>query len=141
MRFRFVIVLMLLDVTTLIGDPVPTYADYKCEHAGNQQEMNVCAEEDFKKADAELNKVYKALLQNEKYDAMFIKKLRESQKAWIKFRDSELDATFSCEDSALVCWGSMYPMCYHTYKAKMTNNRTERLKKYLAEGRPADDCH
>ena len=103
-------------------------------------EMSVCAEEDFKKADAALNKVYNTLLQNEKSDAIFIKNLRESQKAWIKFRDAELAATFACKESAMVCWGSMYLICHNVYKAKITKDRTERLKKYLTEGRPADDC-
>jgi uncharacterized protein YecT (DUF1311 family) len=115
--------------------------EYKCNPAGNQQEMNACAEDDFKKADSELNKVYKALLHKEKDNKVFIKKLRESQNAWIKFRDAELAAAFACEGSALVCWGSMYPECYDTLSAKMTRERIVRLKKYLEEGQPADDCH
>lgn len=139
MQFRFSIVFLLIAAMTAIGGQAHS-AD-KCDPAGNQMEMNICAEDEFKKADAELNKVYNTLLQKEKSDLLFIKKLRESQKAWIKFRDTELDATFACENSALVCWGSMYPMCYHTYKTKMTMDRTSRLKKYLTEGRPADDCH
>src|SRR4030042_6032277 len=107
MTFRFAIVFLLLAVTLVIADQ--TYADHnKCNPAGNTMEMSVCAEEDFKKADAELNKVYNTLLQNEKSDAIFIKNLRESQKAWIKFRDAELAATFPCKESAMVCWASLY---------------------------------
>ena len=113
----------------------------KCDPAGNQQEMNVCAEDEFKKVDKELNRVYNALLQKEKGDPLFIRKLRESQQAWIKFRDAELAATYTCEGSESMCWGSMYPLCYYGYKARLTRERTKRLNKYLADGRPADDCH
>jgi uncharacterized protein YecT (DUF1311 family) len=139
MRFYFAIVLFLFSVVPAIaaGDDEAV----KCNPAGNQMELNACAGEEFEKADAELNKVYNSLLQKEKKDVLFIKKLRESQKAWVRFRDAELDATFACVDSVRECWGSMYPMCYHFYKAKITRDRTTRLKKYLTEGRPADDCH
>ncbi len=135
MTVRFVIIPLLIAVWIIIAGR--GYATYKCDPAGNQTEMNICAEEEFEKADAELNKVYDALLQKEKKDALFTRKLRESQRAWIRFRDAELEATFACEGSPFVCWGSMYPLSYNSYKAKMTKDRTERLRKYLTEEGPA----
>jgi uncharacterized protein YecT (DUF1311 family) len=139
MIHRYLIVILFqLAAIAIIMEPVQAI---KCNPAGNQQELNACAGDDYRKADLELNKVYNALLKEEKKDALFIAKLRESQKAWLKFRDVELEAAFSCAESPSVCWGSMYPMCYNYFKAGLTKDRTARLKKYLTEGRPADGCH
>jgi uncharacterized protein YecT (DUF1311 family) len=109
----------------------------KCNPGGAQIELNACAAEEFDKADEELNVVYSQLIEKEKGDSKFIEDLRKSQRAWINFRDAELEATFSCsEDNVRICWGSMYPMSYLSYKAKLTKDRTERLKGYIDEERP-----
>ena len=63
--------------------------EIKCNPAGNQIEMNRCAYEDFQKADKKLNETYQALIKK-LGDKTYIKKLRESQRAWVKFRDAEL---------------------------------------------------
>ena len=114
----------------------------KCNSGGNQLEMNACADDDFVRADRELNKTYQALIEKEAEDPVFIAKLRAAQKAWLAFRDAELEATFACDkDDSHICWGSMLPMCYSYFKADLTRQRTKRLKQLLKEGRPADGCH
>lgn len=52
-------------------------------------EMVKCGEEAYKKWDAELNKYYGLLMKRLGDDAK--KKLKESQIAWLKFRDLEFD--------------------------------------------------
>jgi uncharacterized protein YecT (DUF1311 family) len=113
-----------------------------CDSASTQLELNACAQQRLDAADKKLNEVYQAVLRKEANDKTFIKKLRESQRAWIAYRDAELEATFACEEeNPRICWGSMLPMCQAAYQAALTRQRTERLKKYLEQGRPADDCH
>jgi uncharacterized protein YecT (DUF1311 family) len=68
--------------------------EIKCNPGGNQLEINACARDDFAKADSELNKTYQALIKKEADDKLFISKLRLAQKAWLAFRDAELDARF-----------------------------------------------
>lgn len=113
----------------------------KCNPAGTQLEMNACAADEFKQADRELNEAYAALLKKEGADRTFVKKLRAAQRAWIAFRDAEMEATYACDPTQVPCWGSMLPMSMASYKAKLTRDRTARLRQLLNEGRPADGSH
>ncbi|QGZ38939.1 uncharacterized protein YecT (DUF1311 family) [Pseudoduganella flava] len=111
-------------------------ADIRCNPAGSQMEMNACAADDLRKADAELNATWQALLRKEANDKVFIAKLRTAQKAWLAFRDAELAAYFACEDeNERMCWGSMYPMSYNSRKTDLTRERTRTLKDMLENGR------
>ena len=108
----------------------------KCNQQGNQAELNSCAADDFDKADKELNQVYQSLIKKEAEDVLFIRKLRIAQKAWLTFRDAELDAIFACADNDVrVCWGSMYPMSFFAHKANLTRQRTAQLREILTNGR------
>jgi len=57
-------------------------------HAQTQAAMNAEAWADFKKVDAELNSAYAALMAKLP-DAEGKEKLKQSQRAWIAFRDAE----------------------------------------------------
>jgi uncharacterized protein YecT (DUF1311 family) len=104
----------------------------QCDSATTQLEMNACAEEDLAKADKRLNEVYAALLKKEAKNTVFVKKLRAAQRAWIAFRDAELDAKFACaEPNPRMCWGSMYPLSFAIYKAQLTRERTKALEAYF----------
>lgn len=103
-----------------------------CNVEGTQQEMNQCAGDDFQKADRELNQVYQAIFKKEKNNKIYLNKLQTSQRAWIVFRDAELEAMFACKDeNKRVCWGSMYGMLYPHAKEALTRERIKRLKTYL----------
>ncbi len=107
----------------------------KCNPDGNQLEINACARDDFAKADSELNKTYQALIKKEADDKLFISKLRLAQKAWLAFRDAELDARFACAESDVrICWGSMYPMLFLSRKAELTRERNKQLLQMLKDG-------
>jgi len=109
--------------------------EIKCNPAGNQTEMNQCASDDLQKADKKLNETYQALIKKSGDNKTYIKKLRESQRAWIKFRDAELDAMFSCDDENIrICWGNMIGILYPAAKRELTEERTKRLQKYIDEG-------
>ena len=111
----------------------------QCNLAGTQVEMNACAVDELAEADRQLNSVYQALLKKEAKNTEFIQKLKTAQRAWIAFRDAELDAMYACaQPNAAACWGSLLPVRYTSYKAKLTCERTERLRQFLKEGPPAD---
>lgn len=107
-----------------------------CANATTQLEMNQCAAKDFDAADKELNQTYQAILAKYKDDATFIANLRKAQRAWMAFRDAELDAKFplAAGQSARIQYGSMYPMCYLGAKAELTRQRTAQLKDLLKNG-------
>lgn len=113
--------------------------EFKCNEDANQLELNECAKSAFDKADRELNEVFTALVRKDDSDQDFVRKLRRAQRAWIAFRDAELDATYYCKEGLpQVCWGSMIYMSELQYKLKLTSDRTARLRKLLKDGRPAD---
>jgi len=110
--------------------------DVDCSKATNQHEMNACASKDFDTADKDLNQTYQAILAKYKDNDTFLANLRKAQKAWIAFRDAELDARFplAAGQSPNVEYGSMYSMCYFGAKAELTRQRTAQLKDMLKNG-------
>ncbi len=91
----------------------------KCKTGGNQME---------------LNETYQALIIKQEKNQVLIAKLRGAQRAWLAYRDAELESAFACEqDKPRVCWSSMYPLNFSTYKAWLTRERTKRLKHLQTE--------
>lgn len=127
---QILMILIALVVTTASAND-----EIKCNLDGNQLELNACARDDFAKADSELNKTYQALIKKEADNKLFISKLRLAQKAWLAFRDAELDTRFACAESDVrICWGSMYPMLFLSRKAELTRERNKQLLQMLKDG-------
>ena len=98
-------------------------------HAQTQAAMNVQARAEFERADAELNKTYEALL-TKVPDAEGKEKLRQSQRAWLAFRDSE--AAFA---AAQARGGSIAPTMRYETMTELTQQRIKQLKTRLTEER------
>jgi uncharacterized protein YecT (DUF1311 family) len=90
----------------------------------NQNQLNQQAEDNFKKSDAELNRVYNALLK--KLTPETKEKLVTSQLLWLKFRDAEANARASEFEG-----GSMAPMLYSGSRNHTTKARIADLKEWL----------
>jgi uncharacterized protein YecT (DUF1311 family) len=92
-----------------------------CEGNGSQAEASACAHREYKAADAELNKVYGRLAGV--LDAEDKASLKESELAWIKYRD----ATCAFESSQYK-GGTMRPMIESVCLARVTKARAAELK-------------
>ncbi len=100
----------------------PAQAD-DCQNASSQAALNECYSKAYKKSDADLNKIFKTL-QRRADDADLKKKLVQSQRAWIAFRDAECDMqTFG--------GGSISGMAYSICLSDMTTERVNDLRKYM----------
>ena len=98
----------------------------ECDDAVDQPTLNACADQSFKKADVELNAVYKKLQSRKMDDAQAGKLLIAAERAWVAFRDAE------CEfDAADNIGGTIYPMIYSGCLERLTKARTEQLDRYL----------
>jgi uncharacterized protein YecT (DUF1311 family) len=106
--------------------PIAVALAQDCTHATSQMAMNVCADQAYRKTDAELNDVYKQIHDRLKNDKGTIKLLVNAQKAWLAFRDAE--CTFSTSASAQ---GSVYPMLVAQCRDGLTSKRIDELKTYL----------
>jgi uncharacterized protein YecT (DUF1311 family) len=83
-------------------------------HAQTQSAMNAQAHAEFEQADAELNKTYDALLKKIP-DAEAKDKLKQSQRAWLAFRDAE--AAFANDQTR---GGSMAPRIRYETMTELT---------------------
>jgi uncharacterized protein YecT (DUF1311 family) len=104
----------------------------------SQAEMNEKANESFKKADKELNEIYKTILTDYKSDTLFIKNLKSSQRIWITFRDAELKVKYPETESGY--YGSVYPMCVSIYLEQLTLERIKTLKVWIDGIEEGDVC-
>ncbi|HLA55534.1 MAG TPA: lysozyme inhibitor LprI family protein [Flavobacterium sp.] len=89
--------------------------------AQTQLEMNKAADAEYKKADAELNKVYRQLV--EMLDKNGKQMLIIAEKDWLKFRDSHCRFNASQFDG-----GSIEPLIYSTCLEELTRRRIDEIK-------------
>jgi uncharacterized protein YecT (DUF1311 family) len=92
----------------------------------------------YKSADAELNRVYQKILRDYKADLTFIKKLKNAQRAWLVYRDAELAALYP--DTAQGAYGSVNPMCRCNELQRLTEARTEELRRWITRTIEGDVC-
>jgi uncharacterized protein YecT (DUF1311 family) len=103
-----------------------------CNREGSQSEMNACAAEEFHAADAELNEVYSSIVKEHANNALFLKRLKTSQRLWIQLRDADLAAQFPLApgQSAQVEYGSIYPLEFAAAKTELTRERIRYLRSH-----------
>lgn len=105
--------------------------DDACADATAQVELNACIYAEFEAADAALNEVWpQAMALMKEIDADLPKaeqgaadQLRESQRAWITFRDANCAA-----EAYMMQGGSAQPMVLYGCMARLTEARTADLE-------------
>ncbi|MFO1202936.1 MAG: lysozyme inhibitor LprI family protein [Tabrizicola sp.] len=105
-----------------------------CANAMAQMEMNQCAYQDWEKADARLNAVYKqavALLKDwdgnlPKDEQGGMEALKEAQRAWITFRDKACEA-----EGYAMKGGSAEPLLIYGCMRQLTEERVNHLQGML----------
>jgi uncharacterized protein YecT (DUF1311 family) len=113
-----------------------------CDDPQTQMEINLCAAEDYKQADAELNRQWTATAarMREQDKAAYAPKdgrpgyyaaLLEAQRAWIRFRDLECRV-----EGYAMRGGSAEPMMISGCLAAVTKARTAQLKEIVAAYEP-----
>ena len=99
--------------------------------ANTQSEMNVCASEEAKQVDIELNEIYRHLLSTVSKDPVATRKIKAAEQAWIAYRDAYLQATYPSEDKQ--SYGTMFPMEFDLLRAKLTQDHIKDLRDLLAQ--------
>ena len=110
-----------------------------CDAATTQADMNQCSAEEYRKADAHLNTVYKnlvRLLQKDRGEAAqqsggeqrkpetpAVQKLRAAQRQWLQYRDLHCGAVRAQYEG-----GTISPMLWTQCMTETTNHRIEELK-------------
>ena len=93
----------------------------QCEDAKTTLQINECLAKELKKADAELNGVYRSTMKKlEGADAAL---LRKAQRAWLVYRDAQCEA-----DRALLDGGTGGPAAFMSCKLELTRKRTAEIQ-------------
>jgi uncharacterized protein YecT (DUF1311 family) len=105
--------------------------------AQSQTAMNQdnCAQ--YKQADQVLNTTYATVLKSYAQDAQFLAKFKQAQRAWIAFRDAQLEARFP-KFNKQAEYGSAYPTCRCSLLGELTQQRSKELKVWV-DGIPEGD--
>jgi uncharacterized protein YecT (DUF1311 family) len=104
-----------------------------CDNPITQTDMNICAAQDARQADASLNKQWsttsaalKAADRQSKEKPTEFEKALEAQRSWLKYRDAH------CTGIAFYArGGSMESMLYGHCYADLTRDRTKQLKELM----------
>lgn len=125
---------LVLSAVSAVGQEQPTV---DCKNAVTQMDMNICAGQDYDRADVDLNSIYKQAVaamkamdkERGEIDAAYVgaeEALKKAQRAWIGYRDGQCElAGFEARG------GSMEPMLVSGCLAELTRKRTAELKQLL----------
>ena len=98
--------------------------------AQTQLEMNECAGSDRGKADDEMNRTYKSLLDEYRANPKALMAIRKAQRTWIAFRDAHVNSIYPENDPRSIQseYGTMFSMCEAMQFTKLTLDRTRQLQ-------------
>ena len=103
-----------------------------------QGELNQEACNNWQVADKKLNETYQKVLKLYGNDKIFIKQFKESQKAWLYFRDSYLASLYPHKERGY--YGSVNPMCRCLELKEITLDRVKQLKLWEEGMEEGDVC-
>lgn len=129
-RPLLVLLASALPTLALAAAPAPAPS---CYDAPSQGALNQCAANEFKDADARLNRTWKAIQAKYADSPLFLAKLKLAQQRWLAFRDAELEARMPLAAHAdpTAEYGSVYPMCVGQIEAELTQQRVKQLQAWL----------
>lgn len=131
----FISLISILPVLALAA-PASAGEEWICDKANSNAEHLQCADREYRKHDAELNAVYKALLkesegQNDPLPGAGpppLQALKEAQRAWVSYRDA------NCRWKASSFYGgSGQPVIMMSCLAITTRDRVKELRSFMQD--------
>ena len=109
------------------------------EKAMTQRDMNQCASIDYKKAESEMHRVIKEIQRLYKGEVKFLTNLEKSQENWEIQLELDMDLKYPKADEPMY-YGSVFPLCYFSYKMRLTLQRIAFLKEWLKGSEEGEVC-
>ena len=94
-----------------------------CGDDATQRDLNACADQDFRAADARLNDTYRQLVASLRDRPDMVVMLTKAERAWVSFRDAECAFAGSEFEG-----GTMQPMAISGCLAQVTTEREKMLR-------------
>lgn len=118
----------IVALPALSSQPIENNADAAdpCADLTQQQSMNQCAYDEFKKVDEELNKLYSRVTESEQFKSDIGPKIAASQKSWTEYRKLECEAEGSHYEG-----GSLEPLIVSDCMTMLTKERIGVLNTWL----------
>lgn len=112
----------------MLALPAAHAADDPCfQKAQTQADLNACAIGAFKRADADLNRLYKQIIARLQGDDGVRERLVDAQRKWLQFRDAEC-----AFQTVRTVGGSIQPTQVNSCLADQTQARVIQLQNHLA---------
>ena len=108
---------------------VPALATARCKDAVSTKDMQDCMDDEWKKSDAELNRVYQESLKKLKPEPAAL--LKKAQRAWLSYRDAQCDA-----DYKMFAGGTAAPLALTHCRVTLTQERTKTLEDTYLNSNP-----
>lgn len=125
---RVLLIVVIASVAPCLGQSAKSASSESCgQTAKTQAELNSCAVSDAKEAEAELNRIYSALLQKVKSDPVALESLKGSERQWVKYRAAQEKALHPHPEGE----GSVHPMCVSLEISELTHERIKLLRRML----------
>jgi len=106
-------------VLLLLLFPSPVSA--QCKDATSTKDMQDCLDNEWKKSNADLNRVYQESLKKLKPEQAAL--LKKAQRAWLTYRDAQCEA-----DYKMSAGGTAAPLALTQCRVTLTQERTKTLK-------------
>lgn len=100
---------------------VPSLLTAQCKNAVSTKDMQDCMDNEWKKSDAELNRVYQQSLKKLKPEQAAL--LKKAQRVWLSYRDAQCDA-----DYKMFAGGTAAPLALTQCRVTLTQERTKTLE-------------
>jgi uncharacterized protein YecT (DUF1311 family) len=108
---------------------VASLASAQCKDALSTKDMQDCMDNEWKKSDAELNRVYQEALKKLNPEQLAL--LKKAQRAWLSYRDAQCGA-----DYKMFAGGSAAPLALTQCRVTLTQERTKTLKDTYLNSNP-----
>jgi uncharacterized protein YecT (DUF1311 family) len=127
---RFLAVAFVLVSTSCFAQESAQYRACN-EKAKVQFEINACASEEAARVDAELNSVYRTLLQTVKQPE-YAEKIKVAERAWIAYRDAYIQAMYPASDKQAE-YGSIFPSEVSNLRVRLTHRQIVALREMIEQ--------
>jgi uncharacterized protein YecT (DUF1311 family) len=89
-----------------------------------------------------LNRVFRRVVERHAENHAFIEKMKAAERAWIVFRDAELEARYPVKpgEQPTFTYGSVWPSCLAEERMALTRKRTAELTQWLEDPEQGDVC-
>jgi uncharacterized protein YecT (DUF1311 family) len=107
----------------------PSSVSVQCKDAISTKDMQDCMDNEWKKSDADLNRIYRESLKKLKPEQAAL--LKKAQRAWLTYRDAQCEAHYK-----MSAGGTAAPLALTQCRVTLTEERTKTMEDTFLNSNP-----